>query len=277
MIMKNFILLLCLSLMSCGGAQEMKTETPKQLRSDLYYGYYITSPTQVEETRGHFNLLWVGGPFGDEAAIANMKSAKISTVFDVSDHLYARINGKSVFNEDAEGSLRSILTRLKKEGIIQYVVALYPIDEPDLNVRSELDVILANKAARKVMAEFPELRSAKLAVIYSNSGNHFDVANYDWVGFDDYSLGASIVYMSKYDSLKKKLRQDQRTILVPGGAYGQDPTPFFNLAENDQKVIALVPFLWTDTTDFPGIRSNQVKKAYCETGKKVIKAIPTTC
>ncbi len=262
---------LALLLAACGGGEAGKS-TPSTLRTDLYYGYYLTAPGQVVETKGTVNLLWVGGPWGDEVAIANMKEAQLPTVLDVSDKLY---QGRR-YNPEGVGKLRELFLTMRVEGVLQQIVALYPMDEPDLNVDTEGDVVQANSAVRGVMVEFPELAGAKLAVIYG-TGTRFGLSTYDWVGFDHYSMKSAIFSDGEYASLEASLRVDQRTLIVPGGAQGQDPAPFFNFAENNPKVVAIIPFLWADTTGFKGIRSLGVRQAYCDTGHKVLRTPTITC
>ena len=121
------------------------------------------------------------------------------------------------------------------------------------------------------MGEFPELHNTKLAVIYGGSGNRPGVGTYDWVGFDDYDKRERIFSNGQYNSLKSALRSDQRIMLVPGGAdpWKQDVGPFFTQAELDDQVIALIPFVWFDTSGHTGIHANSMKNDYCVAGKKI--------
>ncbi len=264
---------LVLLLAACGGGTGEAPTPPAALRTDLYYGYYLTAPGQVAETKGSVNLLWVGGPWGDEVAIANMQESQLATVLDISEHVYQRgESGKFLASPSREVALRQTLQLFQSKGLLSFLVAVYPMDEPDLNVASEEEVLKVNATVRKVVQEFPELGGVKLAVIYGQ-GPRWAVGTYDWVGFDHYATGSSIFTNGEYASLKGALRQDQRTLVVPGGTKGQDPTPFLDFAESNAEVVAIIPFLWADTSEFKGIRSLAVRKSYCQTGHKVLRTI----
>lgn len=243
---------------------------PSAIRNDLLYGYYLTSPTQVEETRDHVNLIWVGGPWGDDTAIANMQVARLPTVYDVSDHLYVFDGAKRKYNPDAESSLRAHFQRLADLDLLRYIAVIYPVDEPDISVHTEQDVRQANATARKVMAEFRQLGRAKLAVIYAN-GPRWCIEDFDVVATDSYGDKEEIFAEDGiYTELVKLLRPDQKTMIVSGGSFGQDPKPFFNYAQSDPRVWAMISFLWADASGIQGIRSGAWKDAYVKYGRRTI-------
>lgn len=74
----------------------------------------------------------------------------------------------------------------------------------------------------------------------------------------------------QYKELKASLFPDQKTIIIPGGAYGQDPVPFCNYAKANTEVAVVIPFLWLDDQGEPGIRSNGMAAHYINAGKSVI-------
>lgn len=271
--MKYLLLCLLSLLCACGGGSSSNVDVvvaaPTTLRADLYYGYYLTSPEQVKETLTHVNIIWVGGPWGEDVAIANMQQAQLPAVVDISNQVYAITSGgKHIAAPNREDNLRILLNKLRATDTLKYVIALYPIDEPDISVASEQDVLDVNKSVRIVMSEYVELKNCALAVIYAN-GTRFGLATYDWLGFDAYGDKSSIFTNGKYSSFVATLTEKQRIILVPGGYVGQDPTPFFNKAETDSKVLLLLPFLWADTTDFLGIRSLPIRNDYCLVGEQI--------
>lgn len=259
-----------LVLVSCGGGGNDITVNPaSKLRTDLYYGYYGSDATSVTETKSHTNLLFESNFFGEEQTISNIRQAQLPTILDVSYYVYSGTGNSHVARVDGEMFLRAFLSRLAAENLLQYIVAFYPIDEPDGTVASSKDISTVNATIRKVASEFPALSNVKLAVIYAGSARLTNISEYDWVGFDHYSEKSGIFANGEYGALLAAMKPEQRIILVPGGSFGQDVTPFFNKAETDSRVIALIPFLWIDTPDMKGIRSIQSKKSYCLAGEQI--------
>ncbi len=263
-------LLICLMLVSCGGGSGTDAVIPAStsLRSDLYFGYY--GGGNAIEALSHTNMLFESGLNGDEPQARNIEAAKLPTILDIGAQVYqGALNTDRTVNVNAESLLRARFDEFRRRDILKYIVALYPIDEPDLNVYRADVIRQANAVTRKIAAEYPELANVKLAVIYSNADKLFAVETFDWVGFDRYDGLSGILTNGEYARMMSKLRPDQRTIIVPGGAYGQDPIPFLNFAETHPEVIAIVPFIWSDFDDKKGIRSNGMAKAYCLAGMQV--------
>lgn len=250
---------------------EFPIPEPAALRNDLHFGHYLTGPGQIEETRGSVNLIWVGGPWGDEAAIANMQAAQLPTVFDVSDHVYLPVAGTFVAHPDRAARLRGLLKRLDSLDLLQYLAGIVPIDEPNLKGVDENDVLAVHATARQVMAEFPALSKTALVTIYAHSGWYPGLSTVDWAGFDHYSLKSSIFTNGDYDEFEARLLPHQSTIIIPGGYQGQDPQPFIRFAHAHCRVKVVLNFLHADTTDFPGIRSiPNMERAYRLAGKQIL-------
>lgn len=271
----RLVLALCLLLASCGGGSDghdIAVPPPPTLRTDLLFGYYAADPGQVAETIGHTNMLFEAGLFGPEVQMRNIAAARMPTILDVSAQLYLGQRNDHHPNPDGEALLRDYLAQIGQRGLLRYVIALYPIDEPNITVRSEADVLTANATARKVAAEFPALQGVRLAAIYAGGHGWPAIADYEIVGVDDYGSKSSILGPGGfYVDMIQHLRPDQRTIIVPGGAFGQDPAPFVNFAHSDQRVLAIVPFIYFDGWEAGkmGIRSNGMARAYCLAGEQI--------
>ncbi len=62
-------------------------------------------------------------------------------------------------------------------------------------------------------------------------------------------------------------------IVMPGGAFGQDPTPFVNWAMGHPEVVAMVSFCWFGPREpndkWVGIGTSTLRAAYVAAGKKL--------
>lgn len=273
--MKYLLALLLTSLLvACGSSISPDIDIPAttDLRSDLLYGYYGSDCAQVAEVVGHTNLYWDSGWFGGSCTISNILAAKQTTVLDVSQQVYQDVgDNKFVAHPNGENLLRDYFIVLRDAGALKYVSVLYPRDEPNITV-VDGSIAKINAMVRNVASEFPDLRGVKLAVIYAG-GHGFDgLEDYDWVGFDDYDARSSIFVSGEYQTLRALMKPWQKVILVPGGAFGQDITPFLNFAETHSEVAAIVPFIyfnnWGGQTR-PGISGLPLRKQYCEAGLQI--------
>jgi hypothetical protein len=253
-------------------------------RADLYFGYFGNDDSSIAETAGHVNLEFEMG-WGDPSTpaarqtisdrhverIAAAHAAGVDAVVLGVDYLMYSGNQY----RDGRVELRALFTQLQYANLLHNVVAIYPIDEPDNAGVSEVTIIQVNADIRAVMAEFYELRDAKLAVIYGQEGHNTPgISAYDWAGFDDYDRGQSIFVNGEYIDFRARLNDQQRVIIVPGGAdkWRTDPHEFSAKAQNDPKVIAVVPFIWLDNaggSNWAGIRSNGMKHVYCVAGQAI--------
>lgn len=264
-------------LVGCGGSGGAGPSSsgpitpPSVLRTDLLVGYYGDCDSCALETGDHTNLYWVWGwgtsPFWLTNAMAHLQQARGAGITRVVLGL------PQAYGPNAEGEVRFALTRLNDAGLLADVVALYPIDEPDLYGKSDDEVRATNVMLRRVAGEFPALAGVRLAVIYAGANDFPGVSSYDWVGFDDYGAGCAVLG-APYGALKAALRPDQRIMLVPGGAdpWRQDPACFAARAHADPQVVAVVPFIWFDNAAAgvgPGIRSNPTRPLYCQMGRVI--------
>ncbi len=264
------ILWVMLLLAACGGnAGDIVVPAPAVLRTDLYYGYYGGGQS-VLEALPHTNIIFESGLFGPEAQLNVIEAAKLPTILDIDAYVYYGALGTNrKIRPDIENALRVRLNELRDRNLLQYIIALYPIDEPNNTIVDAATIVKANGIVRRIASEY--LPNVKLAAIYSR-GHHFPgIASYDWIGFDHYENTSGIFANGEYQNLLNALSPGQRTLLVPGGALGQDITPFLNFAQRNPEVIAIIPFIWWDEWEpgAKGIRSNGKAQSYCLAGMEV--------
>jgi hypothetical protein len=245
------------------------------------YCYYGTWDNQVHETAGHVNCVWSFG-WGTRGAWLDNLVTQLTEAR--SRGIPHAVIGLEVMGLDpSEADLRYVFATLRVQGLLgEWIIAVYPEDEPDQHGRSAAQVNAANVRLRKVMAEFPELAQAKLAVIYGPRGTP-GIESFDWIGRDDYDRGCGVLAGGTNDLLAR-MRPDQQLLVVPGGALGQDPDCFMRRAHADPRVVGIVPFIWFDNWDnngLPGgragIRSNGLRQVYCNAGLQTITARNVAC
>lgn len=264
--------------------KDIDVPVPAVLRTDLLYGYFGTLRNQVDDTIGDVNLLWECMFEGHITATENILKMRLPTILDVQTRVLRKFaeSGKNYeYNPDAVENMRALFEWLKKYNALQYIKAVVPIDEPNTNAKSEEDLQKAIDAIRLVAAEYPELADLKLCTVYAAKPTPFTLLDqFDWVGVDDYDSKSQIFVNGTYAELRKSLNKDQRTIILPGGAFGQDPVPFVNIAHTYPEVIAVVPFVYfgpmvpADTWVGIGDDKNPLKSTYRAVGRALIGAKP---
>jgi len=267
------------SILSLFGRGKISVDpAPTKLRTDLYYGYFGSSEEQLAETKDHINFFMAaqwGGPDVQLKQVIEATAAGIPVMLDFSEPYKKYFVGAVPF-DIAEGEIRvrNRFKELQDAGVLHNIIALYPVDEPELYGWTAEQIRATNEMLRRVMAEFN--MSAKLAIFYTAAFTWMGVETYDWVGFDNYDAKENIFSNGDYLKLKKVLRSDQKIILIPGGCdkWQTDPTLFFNKAQADSQVVAIMPFIWLDNADpangaFAGIRSNSMNAAYKSVGMKI--------
>lgn len=282
----------CLMLTGCGGhgggggggggsPMPSPPEPPIALvsRKGLYFGYFGDDDAQIDETADHTNILfepfWYGGVPG---AIARMQKAKLPTILAIDKQLFTDTSPRYYRqSNEAKLQLTEVFDQLLAGGVLQYVVALYVIDEPDIpSVDLQPDVIkLACLDCRQVALNYAELANVKLAVTYA-SYDWRAIGSFDWVGIDDYGAAAGVL-TSKVPALLAALSSTQSMHLIPGGAdpWKQDPLPFLEYAQQHPAVIAILPFIWIDHYGYGpnlGVRSNGMAPYYRAVGKAIKEA-----
>jgi hypothetical protein len=242
-------------------------EAPQVLRTDLWYGYYLTFDNQTEETKDHVNLVHEPGWFGAEQTIASMRSHGKPVMLDLHQTVYEGGSPRA----DAQARAMALFDQLQVAGVLHQVVALYPIDEPQV---SDSTVEAVNAAIRRAASHYPQLSQVKLAVIYDERRQP-GVSSYDWIGMTFYSQREGVLISDLWTSLAASLRPDQRTFLVPAGGdpFQQDPEAFRRYAHSTPQVIGVMPFMWAQQhpSDRAGIGTNGMAPVYRALGLELTK------
>lgn len=244
---------------------------PTKLRNDLLMSYYGAT---VAETVNHTNLYFAGTWQGQDAQLREIiaaHNAGLPIMLDVAAQMALPWEPVGPLMR-----LRDRLQQIKDLGAIDSIAALY-FDEPDHEGRmSGADVVSMAEVMRSAAAAVGI--SPKVAMVYSNTHTWPGIGALDWTGFDSYDAADHIFMNGEYADLKAQLRADQRIILVPGGAkpWAANPKQFFNVAQSDEQVIAILPFAWTGGDESgaatgwgAGIRSDGLAGVYAEMGMKI--------
>jgi hypothetical protein len=270
---RDFLVSTSLLLFGCGGSDDVVIPRPANPRKDLFFGYYGCVRPQPSETADHVNLFWESfWPPDVQQSIENVLYMARDSVLDVSQFMFIRQPGSSraVLSSNAERQLRDMFTMFQRAGALKYIKYLYPQDEPAWTLVSESIHRQGIDLLKRVSAEFPELSGVKYACIYhceSGIPVTWNIDQFDVVGYDDYAKGAETLVNGQYDSLVEKLKPGQRTLIVPGGSYLQDPEPFLAFAEGHPEVSMVIAFKWFEEDNSPGIRDNGMAEAYRNTGR----------
>jgi hypothetical protein len=242
------VLLVC---SGCGGGNSAAAVAPQ--RTDIFFGYYGDCDGCIAETKNHVNLAFVFGwgagadPLGQHMLEANAAGLKV----------ILGVNGRGT-----EGELRGLLTHLRTLNVLSSVVALYPMDEPDVHGMSPGQVFVMCEWVRRIASEFSELEGVKLAAIYGTVGSN-GIEYFDWVGRDDYGKGP----------IKLILLPHQRMLFIAGGAnpWREDPESFINAANATPSVIGILVFVYKWPGNFgAGVAENGMLPVYCAAGRLVI-------
>ena len=250
------------------------------------FGYYLTLPGQIEETQDHVNLLWLD----TQGRLPQQEMARATTlgkavVIDMAGCLF---DGRAI-RPDATERVQSLRTYIKLHGDLSAVRVLVPIDEPNLPETAVSHLLPAAVAILRYA--WPE---ALVGCIYYNDGRFQHHHLFDVLGFDDYLGGFGICQKPRwYERIKlffggfvrrgsylrfaELLRPDQRTWLIPGGTYGEQPWPWVEFANRRPEVWAIVGFLWPATADgneqFLGISGQpEIRAAYIAAGLSLLES-----
>jgi hypothetical protein len=288
-------LLIALYIVACGGGGSgggstfTPAPTPAPARGDLLFGYFAVGANQIAETAAHVNYVhtpdwgdW-NTPAGREAiaeqTIAYMQEAQARGVskailcvgFLVFD---------SAYNYRGTADLVAFRQRIESLGLGPMVVALYPVDEPELHAKAGAKAWQKALPAATLTRALADIRVAwpgvKLAVTYGDNGAYPALESYDWIGKDDYGRGAGVL------DRMPPISGEQRWMLVPGGTdpWAQDPQAFYDRANADARVVGIMTFVWFDNFEnvpHRGVRSNGLAPLYCRIGAQIKSAPAPPC
>lgn len=237
-------------------------EVPATPRKDFEYCYYGCLDDQVNETRSHVTMLMESQFQGLDKAIENMKSFDGPCMLDISPQLFTTKQSGQYQHllPNADESLRALFRRLQQYDVLKHIKVIYLIDEPNNTVGDEQELIRAVNIARYIAGLFMGIDGYKLATIYAADKPFIAASHFDWIGFDDYDMKSNLMNSKKYRDMVDGMTPEQRTIIVPGVAYQQDPLPFVHYAQGHSEVAMVMPFEWFNdlggSVGAQGARSN---------------------
>jgi hypothetical protein len=235
------------------------------VRSDVLFGYYGENASAVTETSAHANLAWCAdfyGPMEQMACLTQAKGLGMKSVVMLPAY-------PAPCTPAPPDALRFWLKRLNDAGLLDTVVAVYPVDEPTCDAAM---IHATNAQLREVMAEFPAIAHAKLAVIYACKAGFPGAEAYDVVGCDDYDSGNAV--LDRYYGALESAAPRAQLLIVGGGAdpWRLDPHILADRANSNSAVWALVGFIWQSADGHGGIRDNGMAGAWCAAGKRLTLA-----
>ena len=144
-----------------------------------------------------------------------------------------------------------MLGKVKAQGGLHHIIAMYPQDEPAENGLNEAQTVAKFESARTAARAVGLNPPPPIMVCYGRKGTP-GIANADIIGLDDYGQGPIKLPLS---------RPDQRLFYIPGGCnpWREDPVAFAEAALADPAAWGVVSFIWIDQwggTQHLGVRSN---------------------
>lgn len=204
---------------------------------------------------------------------------------------YQSARPRFAIRPDAEARWAAFADDLQKRGLLDTMIAVYPCDEPNLNGVADSDLqrligIVKNhpkSADKNVAAIFSAEIAQKWGGLHSALGKEHGYRSslrmLDWAGFDCYecsniftdplwrnlTLQGYVDGPAAYANFRRQLDLPrQKILMVPqsflstapdaNGNFDQpdDPEMFFDQAQKDPAVVALVPFTWFDQPGWKG-------------------------
>jgi hypothetical protein len=240
---------------------------PIQIAAPPYFCYYGTEDRQIPATADHVNLIWISPWKGREGQITQLQAAKTHGLGCILDLSWVLFRGSNLAPQ-AFNDLAQYFRDLRQAGLSEVVAALYPVDEPDINVDGSVDVGQVNTRIRALWQEHGDgARHVPIAAIYGDHGFP-GIETYDLVGMDRYSAGPQY----------PPVGDGQRIMLIAGGAdpWREDPAVYEQALRADPRVVAVVAFCYFDFGPFEGsmragIKRNGMLPAYQAVGRRIIQ------
>jgi hypothetical protein len=241
-----------------------------QSRKGLRYGYYgyvdhadgASGPSTTAETADHINLLFAMA-WGDwttfegrealqQTLVHELVEAKAlgihEAILGVDYCVYTRDEAQTTYiarnPSDASSTLASLFEALKAADVLDMVVALYPLDEPNSFTTVE-QVTLVNQVCYNVMKVYG--MDCPLGVIFAHEPDWEMAAAYrpGLICADEYDRGAGII--DSYPAWQARLAPDQKLFACPGCAPkvgSVDIKPFNIYAQQHLDFWGIIPFDW---------------------------------
>lgn len=244
-------------------------------RPDLLFAYFGVMGQQIKETAAHvstlFTMAWnfenwntvQGRGWIADGLIAQIEEAVAAGVENVILDV-----GPWVFDYPyryrGTAELAMFVDRLRQKGLWDRVVALYPVDEPDL-------VGLDDATMNRVNTDLKAF-GKPVACCYTDRRQYPGLSTVDWAGFDKY--GVDVNGNGTLADLKRRLRPEQRLMLFAGGCdpWRDNVRPVLQFANGDPQVVAIVAFIYGEHGGNRGIRDNGMLPEYTEVGTTIKQA-----
>lgn len=234
-------------------------------------------------------------------AKAHGKEAGFATVdfilFDDREH-WADRNKPFTFRgeEVVVPALTKFFAQLRQNGVLGLLKqgGCYIVDEPGLWGLTDDDIRRAVEAVQKAASQFEEFGNCPTSIIY-NYGSQPGIKYVNDAGQDHYDVGAMILEGAYYNAFKSLLRpmddaHPQWMNIVSGGAFGQDPKPFFEKLVADPQIRTHTIFIgfseWKSAGGAVGyyrrlfsgrtkagvgvVGQEELAREYCHYGKRII-------
>lgn len=236
---------------------------PDTRREDLLYGYYSSLANTYDQVKDHVNIFWYSHFFGLDKFVEIMQEITMKVVLDVAPLcLQGSSQGGESVREDAEESLRNYFKALKAYNVLHKITYLYPKDEPNIFMTSEAEHLKLIQLIKRVAAEFEELKDVKYAVIYARGKPFWNSEHHDVVAIDNYGQKSQILTIGDHAKLVAQLKPGQKTWLIPGAGFNQNPDPFVAYAlSHPEEVEGVIPFLWFDDPAHKDVDYTGLEKA----------------
>ncbi len=267
--MKLVAIAVALALSGCGGSggggPPSPPAPPVARVAPLQFGYYGGSPLPATASSVTFVHAtdwaadWTTGKDTIKAAIIAQlqacKAAGVKAIVSTGFLTFTRTPYRYI------GTADLVVFKAQLDGLdlSSIVIALYPLDEPDVLGLSDA---VMTQCFNETRAAWP---GPAIAVVYGTHGTP-GIAAADWVGHDSYREGPQF----------PALRAGQHAIVLPGGAdpYRQDPAPFVAFANAHAEVALVWAFLYIDYTGVngepeKGIGNNGMLAQYAAVGSAI--------
>ena len=217
--------------------------------------------------------------------------ALVHTEFVFFEGPYQSDKPRFAIRPDADARWAAFVVDLQTRGLLDTMIAVYPCDEPNLNGVSDGDFqkiirmikahpLSADKNVAAIFsAEIAQKWGGQYALLNKEHNYQSSLRMLDWVGFDCYecsniftdplwrtlTLRGMADGPPAYANFRRQLDLPRQRILMVPQSYRStvpdangnfdgpdDPEMFFEQAQNDPAVVALVPFTWFDQPGWLG-------------------------
>lgn len=265
------------TLQGCGGGSysDIEIPMPNMLRNDLNFVYFLSIPGQTIKVQDHTNLIWHGQFYDNARLEIEAQSNNFDIILDCAIQLFSR-GFPATVSSTAKEDLHNYFTDLNNRGLLARIKYLICMDEPNLFAKSEYEVRKAMAILKEEAKIWECLRTVKYMCIYGGKGGYYPALDeFDIVGIDNYDQKSEILTIGAHADLMRNILPNQKVMVIPGAAYGQNPNSFVAYAHSEPRCWGVVPFIWAhvsesaDKEGWVGLekQSEEKQNIYREAGK----------